>query len=119
MDIIEKRNIFNTRLEEYINKLDIKKRDKYTIKNSTYEQIIDLLKEKRTNVSSKFKFWSKNTFYLVQIGANDIVYTTKNKLPLITHENIFDKITECHVAVGHSGRDKTWSEVNVHIHHIE
>lgn len=25
---------------------------------------------------------------------------------------MFEKIKECHTAVGHSGRDKTWAEVS-------
>lgn len=25
---------------------------------------------------------------------------------------MFEKIKECHIAVGHSGRDKTWAEVS-------
>lgn len=119
MNTVEKRNIFNTRLQEYIEKADLKKRDKYTIKNYAYKQIIDILKEKKINVSSKFKFWSKRTFYLVQIDCNDIVYANKSKLPLITQENIYDKITECHVSVGHSGRDQTWGEVKFYIYYNE
>ncbi|CAF4868847.1 unnamed protein product, partial [Rotaria socialis] len=43
----------------------------------------------------------------VQIGLCELIYTTKNNLPLIAHEKVY----ECHIAVGHSGRDKTWAEI--------
>ncbi|CAF3830042.1 unnamed protein product [Rotaria sp. Silwood1] len=40
-----------------------------------------------------------------------MLYSSKEKLPVVTFETIFQKIDECHSAVGHLGRDKTWSEV--------
>jgi type II secretory pathway component PulL len=40
-----------------------------------------------------------------------LIYSVKNDLPIIIHEKIYEKINECHIAVGHSGRDKTWAEV--------
>ncbi|CAM4932727.1 unnamed protein product [Rotaria socialis] len=43
----------------------------------------------------------------VQIGLCELIYTTKSNLPLIAHEKIY----ECHIAVGHSDRDKTWAEI--------
>ncbi len=48
---------------------------------------------------------------MVKIGEQDILYSSKEKLPVVTFENLFEKINECHTAVGHPGRDKTWHEV--------
>ncbi|CAF4364535.1 unnamed protein product [Rotaria socialis] len=62
-------------------------------------------------MSSKFKFWIRTSFRVMEIGSSDIIYNIKNNTPLITHEKIYEKINECHIAVGHSGRDKTWAEV--------
>jgi len=94
-----------------LNTLDIKKRAKYTIRNEMRLNIINVLKMKDTNVSSKFKFWVRKTFCLVNIGSSELLYAKKQNLPLISHEEIYEKINECHTAVGHSGRDKTWSQV--------
>lgn len=102
---------FNAKLQSYIDKLAENKRIKYTIKNDMYMQIFNVLKSKDSNMTPKFKFWVKQTFYLVEIGSSEMIYVKKKKLPLITFENIFEKITDCHSAVGHSGRDKTWAEV--------
>ncbi|CAM4848220.1 unnamed protein product, partial [Rotaria magnacalcarata] len=51
------------------------------------------------------------TFKIIEIKSIELVYDIKKNLPLITFENLYEKIKECHVAVGHSDRDKTWSEV--------
>jgi hypothetical protein len=105
-------DVFNEKLQQYIETLDIKKRNKYTIKQNMYMDILSVLKGEKTIESSKFKYWVKNTFRIVHIGATELVYVIKNNLPLTIHENIFYRISDCHVAVGHSGRDKTWAEVN-------
>ncbi|CAF0723680.1 unnamed protein product [Adineta steineri] len=104
-------DIFYSKLQTYIDSLDIKKRNKYTIKNDMCLDILSVLKEENNNVSAKFKFWAKQTFRLVKIGSTDFVYVKKNNLPLVTHEQIYYRVVDCHVAVGHSGRDKTWAEI--------
>jgi hypothetical protein len=80
-----------------------------------YQDILHILKGEPTSVSPKFKYWSRETFKLMQIGSKEIIYTKKNNLPLITQEDLYEKILECHTVVGHSGRDKTWFEVNLSI----
>jgi hypothetical protein len=47
----------------------------------------------------------------MKIGSSNLVFNKKNKLPLISHEEIYEKINKCHMAVAHSGRHKTWSQV--------
>ncbi len=106
------KKLFDNKLDSYINKLSFQKRAKYTINKQMYKDIFEILKGEPTSHSSKFKYWSRETFKLIQIGSKEIIYTKKNNLPLITHEDLYEKILECHTAVGHSGRDKTWFEVN-------
>jgi hypothetical protein len=106
------KQLFDNKLDSYINKLSSQKRAKYTINKQMYKDIFEILKGEPTSHSSKFKYWSRETFKLIQIGSKEIIYTKKNNLPLITHEDLYEKILECHTAVGHSGRDKTWFEVN-------
>ena len=104
-------NIFYDKIQSYIDKLDIKKRDKYTINNQTYKMILSVLNGEDIDVSAKFRFWTRKTFICMRIGSNDFVYDKQTNLPLVKHENLYEKILECHVFVGHSGRDKTWAEV--------
>jgi len=60
---------------------------------------------------SQLKFWAKKHFDLDKIGEQDILYPSKENLPVVTFENLFEKLTKCHTVVGHLGRDKTWHEV--------
>ena len=77
--------------------------------------MMKVLKSEDIDVSPKFKFWVRHTFCLAKIGATDLIYNIKSNLPLITQENMYEKINDCHTNIGHSGRDKTWSEVSTPI----
>ena len=103
--------VFNGKLQSYIDSLDVKKRSKYTIKKDTYHEILKVLKSDSSNQSAKFKFWARKNFSIVQIGSQAFVHKKESNLPIIIHELIYEKILESHSAVGHSGRDKTWAEV--------
>ena len=104
-------DFFNEKLQSYIDSLDVKKRTKYTIKNDAYREILKVLNSEICDESAKFKFWARENFIIVQIGSEPFVYEKESKLPVITHESMYEKIFECHLSVGHSGRDKTWAEV--------
>ena len=39
------------------------------------------------------------------------MYFKKTSRPVVTRESLFQNIKKCHERVGHSGREKTWSEV--------
>ena len=39
------------------------------------------------------------------------MYCKKTSRPVVTRESLFQNIKKCHERVGHSGREKTWSEV--------
>ncbi len=60
---------------------------------------------------AQFNFWARKRFNLVRIGDQILVYSLKEKLPIVKYENLFETVHECHIAVGHLGRDKTWNEV--------
>jgi hypothetical protein len=107
---------FNAKMQEYIMKLDPKRRAKYTIKQDTYNAILNVWTSKETNVSPKFRFWAKKTFINIKIGEKEFVHNKKTHLPVVTHEQLFEKIEEFHLAVGPSGRDKTWVEVHKNSH---
>ena len=102
---------FYTRVDQYVESIDVKKRSKHLIKMEMYNEIVEMLKAIDGKHQAQFKFWAKNRFNLVKIGEQDILYTIKEKLPVVIYENLFEKINECHIAVGHLGRDKTWREV--------
>jgi hypothetical protein len=42
-----------------------------------YSDILSVLKKENINLSSKFKFWARETFELVHIGSTDLIYVEK------------------------------------------
>ena len=60
-------NVFNSKLQSYIDTLSESKRNKYTIKNDMHLNILNVLKSNDTNMTPKFKFWVRQTFKLVEI----------------------------------------------------
>ena len=60
----------------------------------------------------QFKHWAQKHFMLVKVGDADVVYSRdKISRPVVVHEEVYTKLSECHNRVGHHGRDKTWHEV--------
>ncbi|CAF3709464.1 unnamed protein product [Rotaria socialis] len=61
---------------------------------------------------SQFKHWVQKHFILVKNSDVNVVYSSgKVSCPVVTYEEIYTKLYECHNHVGHRGRDKTWKEV--------
>ena len=89
----------------------MKKQGKYLVKAETFSRVVLILKGVREKRQAQLRFWAKKHFYLEKIGEQDILYSLKEKLPVVSYEDLIEKINECHTAVGHSGRDKTWHEV--------
>ena len=54
-----------------------------------------------------FKFWIHKHFKLATIGELQAIYGIKSNNPVITCEQLYTTIKECHERVGHHGRDKT------------
>ncbi|CAF2044692.1 unnamed protein product [Rotaria magnacalcarata] len=102
--------IFYKKLDTHIQNLEEKYRAKYVIKHEMYEDIILVLRDGWGD--PQFKYWVKKHFTLVKNGDIYVVYNKGNvSCPVVTYEEIYTKLYECHNRVGHHGRDKTWKEV--------
>ncbi len=93
-------------LDQHIEGLNYKFQDKFSIKQSLYDDIILVLRDGWGD--SQLKFWVNKKFKLIKIGDQNVVYDIKSNHPIVTYENLYTKIKECHERVGHHGRDKTW-----------
>ena len=103
-------NVFYEHLDAHIQNLNEKFRAKYLVTKAMYEDIILVLHDGWGE--AKFKFWTQKNFVLVKIGNVHVVYNNgKDSRPVVTYEDLYTKLDECHKRVGHHGRDKTWSEV--------
>ncbi|CAM4841372.1 unnamed protein product [Rotaria magnacalcarata] len=96
-------------LDNHIQSLNSKFREKFSIKQSLYDDIILVLRDGWGD--SQLKFWVHKNFKLAKNGDQHLVYEIKSNCPIVTYENLFIKIKECHEKVGHQGRDKTWLQV--------
>ncbi|CAF2943784.1 unnamed protein product [Rotaria sp. Silwood2] len=103
---------FYTKINEFVATLNVKKQNKYLIKKDTYNEAVKILQGTEGKYQRQFKFGAKKQFVLVKIGEQQVLYSSKQKLPVVTFENLFERINECHTAVGHLGRDKTWHEIS-------
>ncbi|CAF3876051.1 unnamed protein product, partial [Rotaria sp. Silwood1] len=75
-----------------------------------YDDIIFVLRDGWGD--AQFRYWVQKHFMLVQNGETHVVYSTgKVSRPVVTYEELYTKLNECHTRVGHHGRDKTWEEV--------
>jgi hypothetical protein len=103
-------DIFYKKIDIHIQNLNEKFRAKYVIKKEMYEDIILVLRDGWGD--SQFKHWVQKHFILVKNGDANVVYNRgKINLPVVTYEELYTKLYECHNRVGHHGRDKTWKEV--------
>ncbi|CAM4830056.1 unnamed protein product [Rotaria magnacalcarata] len=96
-------------LDDHIQSLNSKFREKFSIKQSLYDDIILVLRDGWGN--SQLKFWVHKNFKLIKNGDQDLVYEIKSNCPIVTYENMYMKIQECHERVAHQGRDQTWLHV--------
>jgi hypothetical protein len=96
-------------LDKHIEGLNHKFQVNFSIKQSLYDDIILVLRDGWRD--SQLKFWVNKNFKLIKIGDQNVVYDIKANHPIVTYENLYIKIKECHERVGHHGRDKTWVEV--------
>ena len=102
---------FYQTLDTHIQSLNAKYQGKYLIKQEMYGDIVLVLRDGWGN--PQFKFWTQKNFQLMKIGNVNVVYNKgKESRPVVVYEELYTKLTECHLRVGHHGRDKTWNEVN-------
>ena len=103
-------DIFYKKLDNHIQNLNEKFRAKYLIKTNTYDEIILALRDGWGD--PQFRYWAQKHFTLVKIGETRIVHSSgKVSRPVVTYEEVYTKLNECHNRVGHHGRDKTWEEI--------
>ena len=102
---------FYEQLDKHIESLNKRFLEKFCIKQTLYDNIVLVLRDGWGD--AQLKFWVLKNFKLVTIGDQNVVYEKGSNLPVITYANLYEKINECHMRVGHHGRDKTWVEVGV------
>jgi hypothetical protein len=107
---------FYEKIDEYINSLSEKFREKSVIKQDVYNDIqrsLLLVKGASSDrYSAGFVYWVKHKFILVKIAGTDIVACAKSKKPICVYEGFYSAINEAHVNVSHGGREKTTFELH-------
>ena len=101
--------LFYSKLDEHIESLGEKFRLKFVITQAVHNGIILVLKDGWSEI--QFKFWDHKHFKLVTIGELQVVYGIKSNNPVITYQQLYTTIKECHERVGHHGRDTTWRQI--------
>ncbi|CAF1443236.1 unnamed protein product [Rotaria sp. Silwood1] len=89
--------LFYSKLDKHIESLDEKFRSKFVITRAVYNDIILVIKDGWGE--AQFKFWVHKHFKLVTIGELQVVYGIKSNNPVITYEQLYIKIKECHERV--------------------
>ncbi|KAI7882723.1 hypothetical protein K492DRAFT_114768, partial [Lichtheimia hyalospora FSU 10163] len=97
---------FNDIMEDYLNNLSPKKRDKALVDQERYQMIQQVLKDPRNTAIStaQFRFWVKKMFQL-QPGTVDLV--CHDSKPVAMREQIYSILVKAHREAHHGGRDKT------------
>ncbi|KAI7877824.1 hypothetical protein K492DRAFT_109323, partial [Lichtheimia hyalospora FSU 10163] len=97
-------NEFDDIVNDYLQNLSLKKRDKALVDQKRYQLILCVLKDPRnTSISTaQFRFWVKKMFQLVD---KDIVY--HDNKPVAMREQIYSILVTAHRQAHHGGRDKT------------
>lgn len=97
---------FQCIINDYLNNLSPKKRDKALVDHARYCLIQEVLKNPRNTMIStaQFRFWVKKMFQL-QPGSYDLV--CHDNKPVAMKEQIYDILVNAHKEAHHGGRDKT------------
>ncbi|EKM52743.1 uncharacterized protein PHACADRAFT_99963, partial [Phanerochaete carnosa HHB-10118-sp] len=111
-------------INEYLQSLSIRKREKALITQEMFDDIWDVLQEPTARIRTpQFRFWVRKMFKLSHSpgGSRDAPYVPDDSdmVPVILHEGrpvavkeqIHDILCFYHLASGHGGRDKTMAEV--------
>ncbi|KAG0171681.1 hypothetical protein DFQ29_008719 [Apophysomyces sp. BC1021] len=98
---------FDSIVEEYLQNLSSKKRDKALVDQHRYSLILQVLKDPRNTAIStaQFRFWVKKMFQLAPIDNCDIV--CHDNKPVAMREQIYGILVRAHREAHHGGRDKT------------
>ncbi|KAL0073495.1 hypothetical protein J3Q64DRAFT_1648662 [Phycomyces blakesleeanus] len=97
---------FLTIIDDYLNNLSPKKRDKALVDENRYFLIQQVLKDPRnTSISTaQFRFWVKKMFTVKKGTADTVCHDNK---PVAIKENIYSILVKAHQDAHHGGRDKT------------
>ncbi|KAI9271520.1 hypothetical protein BDA99DRAFT_433543 [Phascolomyces articulosus] len=97
---------FEAIVDDYLNNLSPKKRDKALVDQKRYQLIQQVLKDPRNTAIStaQFRFWVKKMFQL-QPGTIDLV--CHDSKPVAMKEQIYSILVRAHREAQHGGRDKT------------
>jgi hypothetical protein len=108
--------LFYKKIDEYINKLETKFREKSVIKQDMHNKIQKCLLLAKGISDNEFPatlvYWVKHKFILLKIAGNDIVVCIKTRKPVCVYEAFYNVITEAHKNVSHGGHEKTSFELN-------
>ncbi len=84
---------FYAKVGAFMEALKGKKQEKYLMKSETYNQVVQVLKGTESKNQAQFKFWAKKRFHIVKIGDREIFYSSKEKLPVVTFEELFVRVS--------------------------
>ena len=76
---------FYEQLDKHIKSMNTRFREKFSIKQTLYDDILLVLRDGWED--AQMKFWVFKKFKLVTIGDQNIVYEKKSNLPVITNHN--------------------------------
>jgi hypothetical protein len=98
---------FEEIIQQYLNNLSDKKRDKALVDIQRYNLILQVLKDpKNTAISTaQFRFWVKKMFQLLVINSVECVI--HDDKPVAIREKIYEILVMAHSEAHHGGRDKT------------
>lgn len=104
---------FDKIVNDYLNNLSPKKRDKALVDQKRYQVIQQVLKDPRNTAIStaQFRFWVKKMFQL-QPGTVGLV--CHDGKPVAMKEQIYSILVQAHREAQHGGRDKTSALVSIH-----
>lgn len=105
---------FDAIVQDYLQNLSSKKRDKALIDQARYAMILQVLKDPRnTTVSTaQFRFWVKKMFQLTSNSGQRVYHDGK---PVAMREDIYGILVRAHREAHHGGRDKTSALVSLSI----
>jgi hypothetical protein len=104
---------FQCIVQEYLDNLSPKKRDKALVDQHRYTLILQVLKDPRNTAIStaQFRFWVKKMFQLAPTDTLDIV--CHDNKPVAMREQIYEILVRAHREAHHGGRDKTSALVSL------
>ncbi|ORX56192.1 hypothetical protein DM01DRAFT_1285243, partial [Hesseltinella vesiculosa] len=101
--------VFQGIVQDYLQNLSTKKRDKALVDQQRYELILKVLQDPRNTAVStaQFRFWVKKMFRLSFDHTNHTWVVCHDQKPVAMQEQIYPILVSAHREAHHGGRDKT------------